>query len=209
MQDRPSSPVTVSVRRRVAPERASQAQAWMSTGMHLASHFPGFLGCGWLREHADGEHWSVLYRFQDRASLEAWERSPERDGWLAAGASWAAEVDRAHRTGVEGWFDMPRERAAQPVTGIEGASIDDAAADPIPPAPPRWKQMLVIFLGFLPLTLAANLLLPFVPGWNDLPVAVRVTLITVMLTPTMTFVVLPALTHWLRGWLAGTPRTRP
>ena len=44
------------------------------------------------------------------------------------------------RPGIEGWFDEP-----------SGVDVPDLR--PAPSAPPRWKQMVSIFLVFLPLSL--------------------------------------------------------
>ncbi|CAG7844715.1 hypothetical protein USB125703_00962 [Pseudoclavibacter triregionum] len=207
----PSAPVTVAVRRSVAPEHAVHAQAWVQTGTNLAGRFDGFLGSGWIREGEHSDVWHMLYRFDSREHLDAWERSRERDAWLASGASFAREVERVHRTGIEGWFDEPLARAAEPTTGIAGATVDglDPEPDPVPPPPPRWKQMCVIFLGFLPLTLAINLLLALWPAWMELPLALRLTLTTILMTPLMTFLVLPALTRLMRPWLQAGARRAP
>lgn len=192
-------PVTVAVRRRVAREQAIHAQAWVQTGTNLASRFEGFLGSGWAREQADGEEWQMLYRFATKADLDAWERSIERDAWLASGASFAQEIGREHRTGIEGWFDEQHRMAAAPTTGTPGATVDDEPV--VEPAPPAWKQACVIYLGFLPLTIIMNLLFGLIPGWLDLHIVLRLTILTTILTPIMTFFVLPALTRLLHRWL--------
>lgn len=193
-------PVTVAVRRTVAPEHTVHAQAWVQTGTHLASHFDGFLGSGWIREGHDSNNWHMLYRFDSPESLAAWERSRERDAWLASGASFAEEIGRVHRTGIEGWFDEPLTKAAEPSSGIEGASVDDAAPA-APSAPPRWKQMCVIFMAFLTTTLAMNFLMLLIPGWSELWLAARLTITTIMVTPLMTYLILPTVTKLMQPWL--------
>lgn len=88
-----------------------------------------------------------------------------------------------HRTGIEGWFDDP---------------VDEDALRPA--APPRWKQMCVIFLGFFPVSLVANLLLrQVVPADAPLPLSVLITMVCVM--PVMVYLVLPGLTRLFRPWL--------
>lgn len=94
------------------------------------------------------------------------------------------------RTGIEGWFDPPSD-------------YDVADLRPMPAAPPIWKQAVVIWLGFFPLNLLvtwlATLLVP------DLNLALRVLASTLILTPIMTYLVLPRITASLEWWLHGRP----
>ena len=136
-----TAPVTVSVTRHVDPSRSSEMLAWVQAGTSLAEKFDGFLGSGWVRPSADSPDWHMLYRFTDADSLAAWEASPQREWWLEAAQGGVEEKRRERRTGIEGWFDEP-------------ASVESLSAAPSPP--PRWKQMVVIFMVFLPLSLAAN-----------------------------------------------------
>jgi len=64
-----SSPITVTIARRVAPSRSAEMVAWMQAGIRLASEFPGFLGAGWVRPAADSDEWHILYRFDDAERL--------------------------------------------------------------------------------------------------------------------------------------------
>jgi antibiotic biosynthesis monooxygenase (ABM) superfamily enzyme len=91
-------------------------------------------------------------------------------------------------------------------TGTGGAAGRIRAAGA---APPRWKQAMTIWLGFFPVNLVFTLLVTtFVPGWNDLPTALKVFLTTTALTPLMTYWILPFVTARLRPWLAAPPRRR-
>jgi hypothetical protein len=180
-----SDPVTVSVTRHVDPSRSNEMLAWVQAGTSLAEKFDGFLGSGWVRPSEDSADWHMLYRFADAASLAAWEASPQRDWWIEAaqGRIEATRVER--RTGIEGWFDEP-------------ASVTTSVADPAP-APPRWKQMVTIFLVFLPLSLVANWVASHtIAGW---PLVPRVVLVTTVMTPLMTYVFLPWITRRMAPWL--------
>ena len=101
-------PITVAIERTVDSDLDRYAQAWVRHGVDLASYFSGFLGAGWVRESRGSKRWHMLYRFEDPATLEAWERSPERQQWLASGAGFASESRMERRTGIEGWFDAPQ-----------------------------------------------------------------------------------------------------
>lgn len=199
MGDMGTEPITVSIRREVDPDRIAEATVWVQTGVNLANRYQGFLGSGWVRAGEDSDVWHMLYRFANEETLEAWERSPERAWWLEMGRGFVRAERARRRTGIEGWFD-------DPATGSVPAVTDGAAAggEPsLPPAPPRWKQAVSIWLGFFPVNLAfAVLVAAFVPAWEDVPLALRVLVTTLVLTPIMTYWVLPWVTRMLRGWLA-------
>jgi uncharacterized protein len=181
-------PVTVSITRHVAPSRVDEMVAWVRAGSALAERFPGFLGTGWVRPGGGSDEWHMLYRFDSAESLGAWEASDQRAWWLGSAQGLVGESLRERRTGIEGWFDQPIEH-----------DVEDLR--PRPAAPPRWKQAVMIWTAFFPLSLLTGLLLRDVaPGLAILP---RVLLTTVVMTPVMTYVVLPQLTRRLDWWLHG------
>ena len=178
-------PVTVSITRRVAGEDTTQMIAWVRAGTAMAELFPGFLGAGWVRPGDGSPEWHMLYRFADHESLRAWESSPERQWWLRSGEGLVEHTRAERRTGIEGWFEEP-----------ESTRVETLAA---PPAPPRWKQSLLIWMAFFPVNLLATVTLgQLLVHW---PVVLRVLVMTLTLTPIMTYLVLPALTKRLEGWL--------
>jgi antibiotic biosynthesis monooxygenase (ABM) superfamily enzyme len=182
-------PVTVSIARRVDPGRASEMVAWMRAGTALAEAFPGFLGSGWVRSAPGSGEWHVIYRFADPETLRRWEESPQRHWWLSSAQGIVEHTRVERRTGIEGWFDRPLEHSVDRV-------------EPAPPAsPPRWKQAVTIWLAFFPLSLTATLLTS--RFLDAVPLAARVLLMTLCLTPLMTYLVLPRITRALHWWLHG------
>ena len=184
----PSQPsaVTVSIVRHVAPGHAAQMVAWVRAGSSLAERFPGFLGTGWVRPSDDSEEWHMLYRFEDHASLDAWESSPQRAWWLGSAQGLVGESRVERRTGIEGWFDDPVEH-----------DVEDLR--PPAPAPPRWKQATVIWLTFFPLSLALGSLL-LLTGLH-LDIVLRTLVTTLVATPIMTYGLLPWMTKRFEWWL--------
>ena len=179
-----SEPVTIAVTRTVSPERAREAAAWARSGQDLISTYPGYLGSGWIRPDPDSPEWHMLFRFADAESLATWEHSPERDWWVSTGQGLVEHGDYEKRTGIEGWFDRP-------------SSVEVISSAPT--SPPRWKQMISIFIFFYPLSVAANYALsPIAP---DLQIWLRVLISVLVLTPIMTYFALPAVTRALRPWL--------
>jgi antibiotic biosynthesis monooxygenase (ABM) superfamily enzyme len=186
-----TAPVTVSITRHLDPGREAEMVSWMQAGIALAERFPGFLGAGWVRPERDSETWHVLYRFADPDALAGWEASHQREWWRDSSSGLGVVESRVERrTGIEGWFDDP---ASREVRDLRVA----------PPAPPRWKQAVVIWLAFFPLSLAVAWFFGrFAP---NLPLLERVLVTTLAMTPVMTYVVLPRMTQALSWWLHGRP----
>ena len=188
-------PVTVAVTRQVDPAHAAEMLAWIGAGTTLVEHFPGFLGAGLVRPAVDSADWHVLYRFDSPDSLAAWEASDQRAWWLGSAQGIVVDTRRERLTGIEGWFDSPVERDVEDVPG--------AGPTAPRPAPPRWKQMIMIWFAFFPLSLltswAFGLLAP------DLDLLPRVLVSTIVMTPVMTYLVLPQLTRRLEWFLQGEP----
>lgn len=179
-------PVTVSIVRHVAPEHAAQMVAWVRAGSSLAERFPGFLGTGWVRPSPGSEEWHMLYRFADQASLARWESSSQRRWWLDSAQGLVGQSLVERRTGIEGWFDEPRD-------------VDVEDLRPAAPAPARWKQAVVIWMAFFPLSLGLGFLLTHIG--LDLGIVLRTLVATVIATPIMTYGVLPWMTRRFEWWL--------
>jgi antibiotic biosynthesis monooxygenase (ABM) superfamily enzyme len=188
--DQLDAPITVAIERRVDADRQAEALAWVQTGTSLASQRPGYLGSGWVRASGSSSLWYTLYRFADAASLADWESSAERHWWLRSGEEFVREARVERRTGIEGWFDVSAS-----------SLLDDAPAPAARVAPPRWKQAVTIWLGFFPTNLVFTLLVSLLPVWGTVPLAARVLITTVVLTPVMTYLVLPFVTARLKPWL--------
>jgi uncharacterized protein len=184
-----TAPVTVSITRHLDPGREHEMVSWIQAGINLAERFPGFLGAGWVRPGRDSATWHVLYRFADAPSLAAWDSSHEREWWRdSAGGLGVVESRVERRTGIEGWFDEP----------VAGEVVTPSTARS---APPRWKQATTIWLVFFPLSLLTTVTLGELLA--PLPVVARVALTTLLLTPVMTYLVLPWVTARLDWWLHG------
>ncbi len=178
-----AEPVTISIVRTVSPDRVREVAAWARAGQDLLGASPGYLGSGWVRPDPDSPVWHMLYRFADAASLDAWEKSSERAWWISTAAGLVEDRGVQRRTGIEGWFDEPAD--------VEVLTQDRT--------PPRWKQMISIFIVFFPLSLGANaLLLPILGSW---PLVFRVLVTVLIVTPIMTYLAMPFVTRALRPWL--------
>lgn len=139
----------------------------------------------------------MLYRFADEKSLLAWEDSDEREWWRSTGDQFVRSERSRRRSGIEGWFDEPTTGSIT-LPRADGTTTTVAMVQ----TPPRWKQAVSIWLGFFPVNVAFSYAMSPVPGWDGLPIWLRVLATTLVLTPIMTYWVLPRVTRMLRGWLA-------
>ena len=171
------SPVTVVVARAVAGGHEEEFRSWAQRLTVAAERFPGFLGWGLLKPAPGSAVWHVVYRFDDAAHLDAWERSEERAGLLAAGAAFMETVAVRRLDGMDAWF----------------------APAPRPGAPPRWKTFLMTAAVIVLLqTIVSTLLRPLVADW---PTFFRTAAVIIPVVALMTWLVMPRLSRLLARWL--------
>lgn len=67
-------------------------------------------------------------------------------------------------------------------------------------APPRYKLALLTWIGVYPMiTVLLAVLGPTTATW---PLPLRTLVLTALMVPTLTWLVIPTLTRFFRGWLA-------
>jgi uncharacterized protein len=72
------------------------------------------------------------------------------------------------------------------------------------PGPPRYKLALITWLGaYGVITLILEVLGPAIAGW---PLPARTLLISALMVPTLTWVIVPALARLFRPWLVRAAR---
>jgi hypothetical protein len=69
--------------------------------------------------------------------------------------------------------------------------------------PPRWKTAILTWLGIYPTITTAMLLLW--PVIAPLPIPLKTLCVTLVVVPTMVYVVMPAMQRWFRPWLTAQP----
>ena len=171
-------PVTVTVARRVAVGRESDFEKWSAELTSAAMEYPGFLGAGMLRPSCLGDPWHVIFRFDSAEHLRAWEVSHHRSALLDSGQHLVERTDMHRVTGLETWFALPGRTAS---------------------APPRWKMFLVSGATFYLL----NVTFSYAYGWalGRLILPLHILLISVPVTATATWLVMPRAASLLQRWL--------
>ena len=171
-------PVTVVVSRRPAPGRERDLERWAQGLLELASRFPGHLAGEVMQSHDAEGDLVVAISWANADAVHFWERSDERDSYLAR----ADEL-------------LVGPARPELVTGFESIFAPSASTTAVP----RWKTAVVIALAIYPASLVVNLLLgPSLATWV-LPLRVLAT--TVLLVPFMVWAGVPWLSRRLDGWL--------
>lgn len=178
----PPGPVTVLATRSARAGREREFAASLERLRDILADQPGHQDTAILAPlEASGEA-VVLYRFDGPDSLRAWQASHARKAQLEASAALTqAPPHERSVSALDGWFVSTGGRVLR--------------------APPRWKTWVLscaaiwVLLTLISLTTA--------PLLAELPLPVRFALIVPLLGAAMTWLVMPALTRLLRGWLHG------
>lgn len=175
--------ITVVVTRNVFPGRERDYEEWGRRVVSASARY-GATGHTFLTPDAGAPRRVLIAQFPDEARVRAWDDSEERDRLVREAAEFST-MDIQRISGLEAWFTLPGKQAIVP--------------------PPRWKQLLVTLVGAYPLVvLVSAFIMPQLQGW---PLLLRSAVLPVVLLTLMTYVVMPTLTQFFRGWLY--PRRSP
>ena len=170
--------VTVIREIRVRPGSEAVFEDLMSRLIAEAGRQPGHLGASVVRPdpHRPGDAHRFIYKFERRSQLESWHHSEAR-ARLFAPIEALVESDRfeAH-PGLETWFELP------------GVSL-----------PPRWKTTLMSWAAIYAVVLAVSYALQALRF--EAPLPIRALVLTVIVVPTVAYVLAPWLGRVLHGWL--------
>ncbi len=168
------------VRRRPRAGREREFDTWLADVGRAAREFDGYLGRQIIQPGGpENPDYVIILRFESPADMAAWESSDRFEHWMAAGDALTEGAPMRRRLeGMEAWF---RDPAAAAVV-----------------APPKWKMALLLLIVLLPLTWATSRL--SVATLPDVPLLARTASLIVSIV-LMTWLVMPAVTRMLRGWL--------
>ena len=174
-------PVTAVASRRVKRGREREFEEWVSGILAAANGFSGYLGSEVLRpgDAPGDDEYRIVFRFDRKSNLRAWEESEERHRWLREAEPLIHE-ERVHvLTGLETWFTLPWKAGE--------------------PSPPRYKMAIVTWLAVFPLITV--ILVLFGPLLGLLPMLLRTLVLTAVMVSLMTYVIMPRLTRLFSFWL--------
>ncbi len=171
-----SEPVSVAVHRQVRPGHEAEAVQLFHEAIEVASGFPGHMG-GFVLRQAESV-FTLVFRFDSRAHLTAWEGSAERARLLERFEDLTLHAEIQHQSGLEPFFTLP---------GVT------------PVAPPRWKMALVTWGVAFPLMQLYQALIG--PWVRPLPRPLPGAIVGALMVATMTWWAMPLATRRLRAWL--------
>ncbi|WP_100639039.1 antibiotic biosynthesis monooxygenase [Marinobacter salexigens] len=177
----PAEPLTVVVSRRVRAGKEAEFEKLSSQMTERASHFPGHLGATMFRpSSSEDPEYRIMFKFQDRETLSAWEESEERAELLSKIESLLLQPsERDVTSGIITWFTLPGQNPVKP--------------------PPKWKMTIVSWLALYPAVTLVFVL--FGDLLAQLPLLLRTMLVTVVVMLLMSYVLMPRMTRWFAFWL--------
>lgn len=180
--DQPDASASIAIEHRVKPEKHSEFATIVRAMIDAAGRMPGYEDSQVVQPAPEDPTtpWRIVVQFSHEGALRAWRAShqwrqlSDRAERLTVGS---ARVGRAN--GLEQWFQLP-----------ERASV---------PPPPKWKTAIISGIGIYPLLL----ILPsaMAPIGQILPTWLATALSVVLMSPLITWVVMPTVTRLFRGWL--------
>lgn len=177
--------VTAVICHVVRPGREEGYEAWFHGIAADARKFKGHLGVNTIRpqDHAHLEY-VVILKFDCYDNLKTWLESDVRREWIERLQPLIEKPEALQTlTGLETWFTLSNKPMKSP--------------------PPRYKMMLVTWLGvFFTLPQLNRLLAPLLSG---LPVFLSQLISTGLGVALLTYLIMPRLTQLFRKWLYPIP----
>lgn len=172
--------VTVSVGRDVIAGRERDYEAWISGITAESSLFAGHLGVNVLRPTAGSRRYTIIYRFDNMTHAQAWQQSSQRQQWMTKIDGMVdGEAEFKTATGLEAWFDFPQVASSK--------------------QPVKWRMSIILVVVVYNLIIALNYLLaPWIGDWG---MHARTAIVVTLQVVLMTYVVMPRVTHYVKGWL--------
>ncbi len=179
-----SAPVTVVVMRFV--KRGCEArfeQMWRDM-IPIRSAFPGHLGSDIIAPATPGERaYHMLFRFDTNRHYQAWVQSPERAAWLHRLDSMTlGEPQYQYENDLGAWVVLPEQQSR---------------------VPEKYKTTVVTWLAIFPLVAGISVATSAVtvPLVGPLPFLANIAIVTGLVVPALSYVVMPPMTWLFRDWL--------
>lgn len=174
--------VTAVITHRVRSGREAGYEEWLKGIAAAARQFDGHLGVNILRPQpgaAFSDYVAVL-QFETCEHLTGWLRSDIRKEWIERAQPLIQDKETIQvLTGLEGWFQLPSQ--------------------PMQAAPKRYKQAVLVWVGVMVASLfVAPLMAPLLA---PLPMLLRTAIGVAITVVLLTYVIMPQLTRWFKGWL--------
>ena len=176
-----SSPVTVVISRRVIKGQETEFERLSSQMTERAARYPGYLGASMFRPASpDDPEYRIIFKFSDEQTLAAWQQSSERAEILEQIDPLLVAPSKVETTsGIVTWFTLPGHNPVKP--------------------PPRYKMTLVSWLALYPTVTLIFFL--FGDLLAQIPLLIRTLVVTAVVMPAMSYLLMPRFTRWFAFWL--------
>ncbi len=176
-----SQHVTAVITHRVRLGREAGYEEWIKGISADARQFEGHLGVSILRPQTGAApDYVIVLQFDSCSNLNSWLNSDVRKSWIERAQPLIQEQESVQvLTGLESWFQLPKQSVA--------------------PAPKRYKQAILVWVGVMIVSLCVQPLL--VPVLQYLPWLLRVAASVAITVILLSYVIMPRLTRWFKGWL--------
>jgi antibiotic biosynthesis monooxygenase (ABM) superfamily enzyme len=176
--ERASKEVTVVVSRKIKHGCEKDYDEWLRRRLILGRKTPGYVGTTTIMHDAtDSAVRHIIYRFSDKASLDAWENSEQFRKLIEEVNDYSTPyLQKA--TGLETWFTLPDLKAIV--------------------APPKRKMATVAFIGAYCISSLAQYILSFFLEHRPLLFNLFMNIILII---GLTYLAMPLLSRFLRRWL--------
>lgn len=179
-------PIHVAITRRVRAGCEAEFQQALREFFQSSFGHGGVLGASMLTPPpgSDSREFGILRTFANEKERDTFYASPMFQAWEKK-ARTLTEGEPVYRQlhGLEAWFRSPNQ-----------------------PPPPRWKMALVTLLGVYPVSLVIGLTLS--PQLRKLPLALNLFIVSALIVACLTWLVMPRLTRWLKGWINAQPEEK-
>lgn len=173
--------VTAVITHRVRSGREAGYEEWIRGISAAARQFGGHLGVNILRpQPGASSDYVIVLQFDTCPHLDSWLNSDIRKGWIERVQPLIQTEESVQvLTGLESWFQLPKQAAA--------------------PVPKRYKQAILIWVAVMIVALFVQPLLA--PWLQYLPWLLRVAVSVAITVILLSYVIMPRLTRWFKGWL--------
>jgi len=175
-------PVTLVFSFTVNKGHEKEFEEWAHEITDAVRHFEGHLGSNWIRTDSNGREYVVILKFFDVEDSNKWLKSQIRKRLIKKVLPLVKEQNPnrlQNVTGLETWFTLPGRMTMKP--------------------PPRWKMVIATMIGIYPIGLLYQAYL--VGYFREIPLLLRPVVLSLILTPALTYIIMPQLTKLLRKWL--------
>lgn len=175
-------PVTVIFTFTAKKGHEKDVEKWAHEITHTAIKFEGNLGANWIKPTGKSRDYTVIYKFIDNDDAHKWISSDIRKQFIKKAEPIIEQVQPKKLqevTGLETWFTLPGQRSVVP--------------------PPRWKMVIATMIGIYPIGLIYQVYL--IQYMKLVPILLRPIALSLILTPILTYVIMPQVTKLMRKWL--------